>query len=83
MRPSCLGGACFSLPIRAQLGLFFLLASALAATLTAQPTPMQSKLIIVDPGHFHATLLQKDMYPWVDPRVTVYEIGRASCRERV
>jgi predicted dehydrogenase len=33
---------------------------------------MQSKLIIVDPGHFHATLLQKDMYPWVDPRVTVY-----------
>ncbi len=33
---------------------------------------MQSKLIIVDPGHFHATLLQKEMYPWVDPRVTVY-----------
>ena len=33
---------------------------------------MQSKLIVVDPGHFHATLLQKDMYPWIDPRVTVY-----------
>src|SRR5512133_1452355 len=33
---------------------------------------MHSKLIIVDPGHFHATLLQKDMYPWVDPKVTVY-----------
>src|SRR5438477_12933872 len=41
-------------------------------TLFAQLKPMQSKLIIVDPGHFHATLLQKDMYPWVDPRVTVY-----------
>jgi predicted dehydrogenase len=40
--------------------------------LTAQTNYMQSKLIIVDPGHFHATLLQKDMYPWVDPRVTVY-----------
>ena len=33
---------------------------------------MQSKLIIFDPGHFHATLLQKDMYPWLDKRVTVY-----------
>jgi hypothetical protein len=32
---------------------------------------MQSKLIVVDPGHFHATLPQKDMYPRVDPRVTV------------
>ena len=44
----------------------------LAPALTAQTNYMQSKLIIVDPGHFHATLLQKDMYPWVDPRVTVY-----------
>lgn len=43
-----------------------------ASALHAQSTYMQSKLIIVDPGHFHATLLQKDMYPWVDPRVTVY-----------
>jgi predicted dehydrogenase len=42
------------------------------AALAAQTKHMQSKLIIVDPGHFHATLLQKDMYPWVDPRVTVY-----------
>ena len=33
---------------------------------------MHSKLIIVDPGHFHATLVQKEMYPWLDPRVTVY-----------
>ena len=44
----------------------------LAATALAQTNHMPSKLIIVDPGHFHATLLQKDMYPWVDPRVTVY-----------
>ena len=43
-----------------------------AAALNAQTNYMQSKLIIVDPGHFHATLLQKDMYPWVDPLVTVY-----------
>jgi predicted dehydrogenase len=33
---------------------------------------MHSKLIILDPGHFHATLVQKEMYPWLDPRVTVY-----------
>ena len=44
----------------------------LAGALAAQTTHMQSKLLIVDPGHFHATLLQKEMYPWVDPRVTVY-----------
>jgi len=43
-----------------------------AGALAAQNNYMQSKLIIVDPGHFHATLLQKEMYPWVDPRVTVY-----------
>ena len=33
---------------------------------------MQSRLIIVEPGHFHATLLQRDMYPWLDKRVAVY-----------
>jgi predicted dehydrogenase len=31
-----------------------------------------SRLIIVEPGHFHATLLQKEMYPWLDKRVAVY-----------
>jgi predicted dehydrogenase len=32
----------------------------------------QAKLIILDPGHFHAALVQKDMYPWLDPTVSVY-----------
>jgi len=32
----------------------------------------RARLIIVDPGHFHATLLQKEMYPALAPRVTVY-----------
>jgi predicted dehydrogenase len=32
----------------------------------------QVKLIVLDPGHFHASLVQKDMYPWVDPMVSVY-----------
>jgi predicted dehydrogenase len=30
------------------------------------------KLTILDPGHFHAALLQKTMYPNVDPTVHVY-----------
>ncbi len=30
------------------------------------------KLITLDPGHFHAALVQKQMYPQVDPTVYVY-----------
>ncbi len=30
------------------------------------------RLAILDPGHFHAALLQKTMYPGVDPHVRVY-----------
>ncbi len=30
------------------------------------------KLITLDPGHFHAALVQKSMYPQVDPSVFVY-----------
>ncbi len=40
------------------------------------PAPPDNKspyrLIIVDPGHFHATLLQKEMYPSLDRRVSVF-----------
>jgi predicted dehydrogenase len=46
---------------------------AMAAALgLAQTKRMHSRLIIVDPGHFHATLLQKEMYPWLDRRVSIY-----------
>ena len=30
------------------------------------------KLAVLDPGHFHAALLQKTMYPDIDPTVHVY-----------
>jgi predicted dehydrogenase len=30
------------------------------------------KLITLDPGHFHAALVQKNMYPQVNPKVFVY-----------
>ena len=32
----------------------------------------EARLIIVDPGHFHATLVQKEMYPWLARQVSVY-----------
>ena len=36
------------------------------------PEPGSARLIILDPGHFHASLIQREMYPGVDPRATVY-----------
>lgn len=33
------------------------------------------KLITLDPGHFHAALVQKEMYPGIDPEVYVYAPG--------
>ena len=33
------------------------------------------KLVTLDPGHFHAALLQKVMYPQVSPVVHVYAPG--------
>src|SRR5690349_5587317 len=30
------------------------------------------QLITLDPGHFHASLVQKFMYPGIDPNVHVY-----------
>jgi hypothetical protein len=31
-----------------------------------------SRLVIVDPGHFHATLVQQQMYPGLSPLVRVH-----------
>jgi predicted dehydrogenase len=31
-----------------------------------------ARLIVMDPGHFHASLLQAEMYPELDERVSVY-----------
>src|SRR5437899_3250942 len=32
----------------------------------------QVRLIVLDPGHFHASLIQKEMYPGVSKTVAVY-----------
>ncbi len=47
----------------------------LAGSCTEQPKitgTAQVKLITLDPGHFHAALVQKSMYPQVDTNVYVY-----------
>src|SRR4051812_1077172 len=47
---------------------------ALATTANARLAHAQQKyhLLTLDPGHFHAGLVQKFMYPDVDPTVRVY-----------
>jgi hypothetical protein len=32
----------------------------------------ETSLVVVDPGHFHATLVQQQMYPELSPVVLVY-----------
>jgi len=57
---------------------FFVLALMLAgcqarqAASQGQDAAAQVRLITVDPGHFHAALVQKEMYPGVSRRVSVY-----------
>ena len=38
------------------------------------PTPKPIHLVTLDPGHFHAALVQKSMYPDVDSNVYVYAL---------
>ena len=47
--------------------LLFLLAAGAAVSAGAEPV----RLVTLDPGHFHAGLIQKEMYPGVDPTVHV------------
>jgi predicted dehydrogenase len=47
--------------------------AAATAPLQEKPRSMPDvRLMTVDPGHFHAALVQKEMYPGVAPRVDVY-----------
>jgi predicted dehydrogenase len=42
------------------------------ATETKEPGMADVRFMTLDPGHFHAGLVQKEMYPGVAPRVDVY-----------
>lgn len=61
-------------PMRLPVTLVLLALPALLMTSCASPAPGagQYRLITVDPGHFHAALVQKEMYPQVSKRVDVY-----------
>jgi len=48
------------------------LLAALGLAVSAAAAEPGVRLITVDPGHFHAALIQKEMYPGVDPTVHVY-----------
>ena len=48
------------------------MAVAVAAAQERQGAMTDVRLMTVDPGHFHAALIQKEMYPGVAPRVDVY-----------
>ena len=50
----------------------FLIAALAATLLGAQVGAGDVRLITVDPAHFHAALVQKEMYPGVSPTVSVY-----------
>ncbi|MDP4205298.1 MAG: oxidoreductase, partial [Bacteroidota bacterium] len=45
--------------------------------------PGEVKLITLDPGHFHASLVQKNMYPQVNPDVYVYAPKSADLGEHL
>jgi predicted dehydrogenase len=52
---------------------FVLLLVAAAAALGQRGETMADvRVMTLDPGHFHAALIQKEMYPGVAPRVDVY-----------
>src|SRR6188768_4213387 len=57
----------------------FLVAAAVAAVAVVSAmraeqsgTTPDVRLMTLDPGHFHAALVQKEMYPGVAPRVDVF-----------
>jgi len=45
--------------------------------------PARFRLLTLDPGHFHAALVQKFMHDDVDPRVTVYSPGGDDLQEHL
>src|SRR5271169_6184069 len=57
--------------------ILFLTVVTAATAMNAFAADASVKLMTLDPGHFHAALVQKSMYPQVDPVVHVYAPGGA------
>jgi len=49
-----------------------LAAGAAGLALRGDELVSEARLMVVDLGHFHAALVQKEMYSWLDKRVSVY-----------
>jgi len=58
-------------------------AAVLAVAMGARAEEATVKLITLDPGHFHASLVQKFMYPQVSPVVHVYSPGGDDLQEHL
>jgi len=56
---------------------------SMCATLSAAPASDSVRLITLDPGHFHAGLVQKFMYPQVSPVVHVYAPAGPDLQEQL
>ena len=63
------------------VGVAFVTAGLMAAT--GRCGAADVRLVTLDPGHFHAALVQKSMYPQVDPVVRVYSPGGADLDEHL
>jgi hypothetical protein len=76
---------------RAVSALASLLVMSVTGSLSAQQAVQQSmradsarfRLLTLDPGHFHASLVQKFMYPDVDSTVWVYSAGGDDLKEHL
>ena len=58
---------------RSTLALIGLVTTVMATRGTGQESTARAfRFMTLDPGHFHAALVQREMYPDVSPRVDVY-----------
>lgn len=56
----------------AMVGLLLAIIPPVVSIAQQKGQSMEVKIMTLDPGHFHAGLVQKEMYPDVSPRVHVY-----------
>ncbi len=58
--------------MRHHISVWILLVACFGPQLSGKDPMKEVRLVVLDPGHFHAALVQKEMYPWVAKRVSVY-----------
>jgi len=59
-------------PLRLELRRLLLGAVGLSAAVTTPAADTTFRIVTLDPGHFHASLVHRESYPEVDPLVHVY-----------